>query len=92
MREQWYPDGEASFSVDHFIPQVSGRGVLNYDNLLYVCLRCNSYKRDIGNLLNPRVHPFASHLRINRDGTVTTVTTEGKILDDTLRLNNERRV
>ena len=88
-REQWYPSGDAAFSVDHFIPQSSARRVLDYDNLLYACLRCNSLKRDLPGVLNPCVHPYGSHVRVNDDGTVTALTVRGKILIDTFRLDRQ---
>jgi hypothetical protein len=92
MRERWYPDGDASFSVDHIVPQSSGIGILDYNNLLYACLRCNSFKRDLLTIPNPCVHSFASHLQINRNGTVTPLTLEGNILVDVLQLNQMQRV
>jgi hypothetical protein len=92
MREQWYPDGDAAFSVDHLLPQSSGIAVLDYDNLLYACLRCNSFKRDLPGIMNPCVHSFGSHLQINRNGTVTPLTPRGNILVDSLRLNHVRCV
>src|SRR3712207_1265694 len=47
FRERWYPDGQASFSADHFVPPVVAPDrSLDYDNLIYACVRCNSRKRE----------------------------------------------
>ena len=89
-REQWYPVGDAAFSVDHFIPQSSGTRVLDYDNLVYACLRCNSFKRDLPDVLNPCIHPYGSHIRVNSDGTVTPLTKRGEILIDNFRLDQPK--
>jgi HNH endonuclease len=86
-RERWYPEGDAGFSVDHWLPQVSGKKRLNYDNLLYACLRCNSYKRHLPGILNPCLHTFSTHLLVNGDGTLSPLTSKGRILVETLGLN-----
>lgn len=91
-RERWYPFGHVDFSVDHFISQSSGIGVLDYDNLLYACLRCNSFKRDLPRVLDPCVHPYGSHIRVNNDGTVTALTARGRILIDTFRLDRAEAI
>lgn len=92
IRERWYPFGHVDFSVDHFIPKSSGKRVLDYKNLVYACLRCNSFKRDLPAVLDPCRHPYAKHVRVNNDGTVTALTARGRILIDTFRLDRAEAV
>ncbi|MDQ3816286.1 MAG: HNH endonuclease [Acidobacteriota bacterium] len=76
VREIWYPNGAASFSVDHFIPQVNAPDkVCDYDNLLYACSRCNSSKQD-ADVINPCQEAMSKHLLINEDGTIRAMTPE----------------
>lgn len=92
FRELWYPEGYAVFSVDHFIPKQLKRKVLNYDNLLYACLSCNCAKRDLLLKIDPCVVGYGLHLKIKDDGVMDGLTSEGKIVIDTLRMNEGRRV
>ncbi len=76
IREVWYPSGAASFSTDHFIPQVIAPGrALDYDNLVYACIRCNSWKQD-NDVLDPCRISMSKHLRIKEDGTIQAITSE----------------
>jgi hypothetical protein len=46
-RETWFPDGAASFSVDHLQSQkVAPTRVTEYENLVYACCQCNACKQD----------------------------------------------
>jgi hypothetical protein len=80
-RERWYPDGDDAFSVEHFQPQVSAPGeICNYENLLYACCRCNAARRDLTNMLDPAKVALAEHLEIAADGTICSLSDEGKDL------------
>lgn len=92
FRERWYPDGYAAFSIDHFRPKKLKRKVLNYDNLLYACRSCNCAKRDLLSILDPCVAGYGLHLKVDNDGSVDGLTTEGRILIDSLLLNEPQRV
>lgn len=47
IRERWYPNGYRAYSVEHLIPQITDpKRTLDYDNLIYACLRCNSLRQD----------------------------------------------
>lgn len=92
VRERWFQSGHSVFSVEHLIPQSSGKKVLDYENLLYACLSCNSLKRDLWPIPDPCADAFGMHLRVNDDGTVDALSRRGSILLDTFRLNDPQRV
>lgn len=93
MRERWSHNGHAAFSVEHLIPQKVARGrALDYDNLLYACISCNSLKRDLWPILDPCAHAYGAHLKVNDDGTTGALTVRGSILLDTFHLNDPQRV
>jgi hypothetical protein len=78
-REQWEKDGKAVFSIDHFTPQSVDSSIsLKYDNLFYVCLRCNYYKNDLPGHLNPCSHAMADHIYLKQDGEFGWHTKEGR--------------
>ena len=84
-RERWCPDGEDSFSVEHFRPQAwAAAEICDYDNLLYTCVRCNAAKRDLTGVLDPAQVPLADHLEILEDGRIRGLTAEGTGLDPRL--------
>ncbi|MBY0232073.1 MAG: HNH endonuclease [Gemmataceae bacterium] len=88
-RERWYPDGHASFSVDHVVARsLAAALVREYSNLLYACTRCNSYKGDRP-LLDPTAVAMADHLRLGEDGSLVGTTLQGKVLIRLLRLNED---
>ena len=92
VRERWYPNGDAAFSVDHLIPKSLELGVLDYENLLYACLQCNSLKLTQLGIPDPCAVPYGLHLKVNDDGTVSPLSTQGKILIDAFWLNDPERV
>ena len=92
VRERWYPDGHAGFSVEHLSPKKFGRGVLDYKNLLYACLQCNSLKRALTGIPDPCIDAYGIHLSVNSDGTIGSLTKRGAILLETFRLNDPQRV
>src|SRR5690349_17329451 len=80
-REAWYPDRAGSFSVDHFEAKVVNPArETDYENLVYACTRCNSFKRKAGVDLNPCLVAFADHLRVREDGQIEGLTPEGNKL------------
>jgi HNH endonuclease len=93
VRERWYPNGDHAFSVEHLIPQdLEPKKALDYDNLLYACLTCNSCKRAAWPIADPCQQSYSRHLRVNSSGHVDALTTEGHVLRHTLQLNEPRRV
>lgn len=92
VRERWYPNGHAAFSVEHLAPKVLGQSVLDYDNLLYSCLQCNSLKRALTGILDPCKEGYGAHIVIHDDGAAFATTKRGSILIDTFRLNDGQRV
>lgn len=88
VRERWYPNGPASFSVDHFVPQIiASHRVLDYENLIYACVGCNSAKRD-RTVLDPCQEIMSKHLQVNEDGTIEALTPEGAEHIEVLRLDD----
>jgi hypothetical protein len=76
-RETWYPNGQAAFSVEHLLPRSTHPHLeLAYDNLVYACLRCNSYKQD-RMTLDPTAAALAAHVRVGRGGKVSALTVQG---------------
>jgi len=92
VRERWYPNGYAAFSVEHLKPKKFGRGILDYNNLLYACLQCNSLKRALIGIPDPCKDVYGAHLSVNSDGLVSPLSKRGAILLDTFRLNDRQRV
>jgi hypothetical protein len=86
-REVWYPSGANAFSVDHVVPKSEAPTLIcEYDNLLYVCLRCNSF-RGVAKLLNPTNTAFGDHLHVTPDGIAHGLTVMGLDIIDQLHLN-----
>ncbi len=88
VRERWYPNGPASFSVDHFVAQViAPHRALDYDNLIYACVGCNAAKRD-KTVLDPCQNTMSNHLQVNEAGTIEALTSEGAEHIEVLRLDD----
>jgi hypothetical protein len=88
FRERWYPNGQGAFSVDHLVPQHEApERVCDYDDLLYACLRCNSWKQ-AARVPDPCTTPYAEYLRVREDGTIEGLTPEGARLIDILGLDD----
>lgn len=88
-REQWELTG--TWDIDHSAPQSSHpQDRLNYENLLYVCHRCNITK-------NVRIAPdpcqiaFGQCLQVHEDGTIEALNPEGELLVANLRLDSAKR-
>jgi hypothetical protein len=70
FRERWFPDGQATFSVDHLIPQIQAAGqVCDYTNMVYTCHRCNSAKAAT-EIANPCHVAYGNHILVTEDGEV----------------------
>jgi hypothetical protein len=92
FRERWYPSGQDSFSVEHITPRsVAPERECDYENLVYACLRCNSWKRDTL-LPDPCASGYGQSLHVREDGTVEAMAEEGNRLIDTLFLNGRSQV
>ncbi|ETX07882.1 MAG: hypothetical protein ETSY2_08600 [Candidatus Entotheonella gemina] len=90
-REQWFIK-EGIFQTDHFVPQsISPEDRLNYDNLLYACVRCNEAKK---NLLVPDPCEVAIHayLHVDADGVIYAAHSNAERLIEILRLNSRSLV
>lgn len=87
MRETFYPNGQDSFAVEHALPQHSAPDrVTDYENLLYACNRCNSWKQ-IAELLDPTREALGEHVRVDQDGNIAPLTDEGRRLIRVLHLD-----
>lgn len=86
-RERWI-GRRAQFAVDHIVPRASGGALLDYGNLAYACVRCNSAKGD-----NPVPHPEQSAyglcVEVDGDGSIRwrTHSREGRMLVRSVRLS-----
>ena len=86
-RETWYPNRDASFASDHFEPKViNPERELDYENLVYSCTRCNSWKGETIDLLNPSLVAMADHLNVHEDGQIEALTPDGQNLIELLDL------
>ncbi len=86
-REMWTRDRQDAFAVDHVAPQSDAPDLaLDYGNLVYSCLRCNSARRDV-RVFDPTREAAGRHLRAEPDGVVTGLSEEGEFLVELLHLN-----
>ncbi len=89
QREQWC-NLEGVFHIDHFLPQLTHPdAVVDYDNLVYSCARCNEAKKAL-EIPNICEISLADCLRIRPDGTLEAVDNDsiGERLIKLLRLNS----
>lgn len=87
-REQW-GRLQASFHIDHFIPQsIDPNRACEYDNLLYVCASCNSIKSDL-KVPSPCDIAFGSCVVVRHDGTIAWQNETGRRLVKQLRLDDK---
>lgn len=86
-REKWYPNGSASFSIDHVVPKSVDPSLINeYHNLVYSCNQCNSIKR-ARITIDPTKTAFGEHLRVENNGRLSALSDEGNFLIYALDLN-----
>jgi hypothetical protein len=86
-RERW---GHLSgaFHIDHFQPvAVDQAQKTDYDNLLYVCARCNLAKRD-RDVPDPTIHLTAREVYVHPDGRLEGLTVAAKSLIGKLDLDS----
>jgi hypothetical protein len=89
IRERAYPNGQAAFCVDHLVPQSQApQRTCDYENLVYACSRCNSYKGAESSLLDPCEETYGKHLSVRDDGMIEGLTPEGERLIALLRLDH----
>jgi hypothetical protein len=92
QREMWSRDRHTAFSVDHVVPQAADPAlVCVYGNLVYACLRCNSFKQNV-QVLDPTREGMGRHLRVESNGTITGLTEDGQLLIELLHLNAEQAI
>lgn len=93
VRERHYPNRDAGFSVDHLTPKsVEPELALEYENLVYACSRCNSYKGNRWPVPDPCATAYGSHLRVLADGRMEALSDQGQDLIDILDLNHPEQV
>lgn len=91
---------EESFCVEHYWPREYFKHLeLDYSNLYYACLMCNSYKGSfwptednlkLGNYLpNPCDHVMYDHLRF-RGAKISPHSRTGKFSEELLHLNDQK--
>lgn len=81
-----------AFDIDHFIPQsVAPELKLEYDNLIYICKRCNSVKSDL-EVPDPCKVSFADCIEVLDSGEFQHLNNHGELLIDLLNLNESERV
>lgn len=86
-REIWGPI-RASFDIDHIVPRtIAPDRACDYDNLLYVCARCNSVKSD-QLVPNPCDVAFGDCIAVHSDGTIISRNEIGEVLIELMRLDD----
>ena len=92
--------GSCNFGCDHYRPQsLFPEFALDYNNLLYACSRCNSFKGDFWRvpkyttmyILNPFEHDIDKHINKSLPKWVPR-TWPGYFTIDTLRLTSEGKI
>lgn len=92
-RENWLPDGQAHFSVDHAAPRGRGpAGEHDYDRLVYACGVCNACKGDFPDLADIDRLALSEHLVVNARGVVEPLSRWGETLADVCALNRAELV
>ena len=89
-REVWYPNGQDAFHVEHLKPRkLSPELEVDYDNLVYSCGSCNSFKQDKWPILSPFQNAYGVHFVVNGDGTIEGLTHAGRRTIKFLRLDRD---
>lgn len=87
-REVWYPNRDGSFSADHFIPKkIDPAKETDYTNLVYACVRCNSYKQVNIVELDPCQVAFSEHFQIDDEGRISGISPPAQDMIDLLHLD-----
>jgi len=88
QREQWVRK-RGEYHIDHFMPQACHPALeLEYDNLLYACVHCNSVKGELA-IPDPCKVGFGECIEILPDGAVNALSRDGEVLIDVLRLDDD---
>ncbi len=88
LREQW-GRVRGTFGVDHFRPTATHSDLaLDYDNLLYTCLTCNSTKGDT-EIPNPLAVLTQTTVQVSEGGRLHTDSPQANCVIDLLGLNDE---
>ena len=91
VRERWHPDGDNGFGVEHLRPKAMDPSrIVDYENLVYACCRCNAAKQDLEGILNPVSDPFGSHLLVSDDGVIHGLSDAGNELIKVCQLDRAR--
>ena len=87
FREQW--PGAQAFEIDHLLPQTThAEKECDYENLLYLCRRCNGNKR--AKLVpDPCQVALGNCIQVQPNGCVTALNRAGRLLVKSLRLDND---
>ena len=89
VRERWQRGGHRHFSVEHIIPRVvDSNRIVDYNNLIYACVDCNSLRQDRA-VLDPFSDAFVAHLHIDAEGIITGLTSAGVAHIKILLLDSE---
>jgi|GEM_PF-914361 len=95
--------GPKFFSIDHFVPQSADASLINvYENLLYACDECNSFKGNDWHYgdpisiergyLDPCKHDYNNHFRLEDTGKIKGLTKIAFYMIEYLWLNRPTRV
>jgi hypothetical protein len=94
FRERWYPAGSNVFSIDHLLPRSAQGGEeleCDYTNLVYSCMTCNSLRGVSSLVLNPNLHAFHDHLKVDEGmGEIQGLSPLGDLTIEKLQLNHPR--
>ena len=86
-REAWFPDGDASLSVEHSVAvSAAPPGPTSYDTLLYACCLCNAIRQATPLPLDPCCG-LGAHLVVRQDGTIRGLSGPGEDLIEACRLD-----
>jgi hypothetical protein len=92
-REPWSADGQNRFSIDHVKAKSTHTELtLDYDNLVYCCVRCNTLKSTKVGLPDPCKTSLYKHMKLLHSGRFVGLTPQGKRLVEYLMLNSLDRV
>ncbi|MFT5467887.1 MAG: hypothetical protein ACI8UO_002995 [Verrucomicrobiales bacterium] len=92
-RERWFPDGHSAFGADHVIPQSGAPELISvYDNLVYACSNCNSFRQDRPLPMDLEAERIAEHIRMKPDGALEALSDQGEELIDKCQLNRPKLV
>ena len=93
FRERWERGGWRRYHVDHLVPQtVDPSRVTDYENMVYSCDICNSFKSD-ETMPSPCDTAYGEHYEFNDDGVaVSRSGDEGNELIEILGLNSPHAV